>query len=357
MTDGIIRLSRDFELFTSTDQTPIHLMPLTVNSEFIQVGESIDSIMKKLQRRARIKRAHLHYKINEDVVDFILRLRKRDIRGKLYFSSDKRIVYLLLYKVGESYTHYDAMIVARKISPLLIQSIVQDSDILAILDSMQGEYKILIKQILIYGKTFSRVKRKHKETTKRWTEAFYEEVKDNIVAELNSKRLVLESIKFWVNDESGFTALLRISRRGIVSVYDTKPLAFAKVVKILIDELLERATRYYKKFMKVRVIKVEGEELPKVVSGIFIFKQRFYPSEFKTLIDELKKSYYISVNYFGNPWMHLDLIDSEDGSRFSLIVDERYAKIIPDFGSRPSSLQTLVEILNLVAPGSFKVHD
>ncbi len=354
-------LAIHIEELVLNNMLPLHLMPMYINNEFIPQNSSVEELVVMLQKRALRKRSHLEYRIIRDSdVYFSLKLRTRIIRGIFHISPSKEILYIILHKHGRTTNRpEDLKLVAKKLYPLIIAPIVHYRDIIMLLDILTKGYSIFIlnyllrKEILnpLYKKTKRRTTKRR--TLKSWAGERYELIKRDILRSIKEEKSVLDVIMFRLLSEDGFFADIRLDRFGMISIYNAAPDVYSRLLRGLIEYLIEKSYYYLNQYEKVKIIDVDESSFD-VVTGIYEFETLLDPkSDYKSLLETLRGPYYVSVHYFGNPWMDIDIVDSEDGSIFKLIVTEKNISIIPEYNVRPSSLQRLVDHLSSVAPGFF----
>ena len=310
------KLSKHLETLILSYKLPIHIQLYYRDPKYSPEAE------KKLIQRAKIFGKTLEIeKLEDDRLKFTYTLKKYSIKGEIFKYHEVWIAITEPSK--EASRTIDSF--TRTSYPILIP-----------LRLSAHAFGKLLKPLEPHSKTKELLYRK-KGTSKKWKKGlerlFVHKVLFTEDGILQAIRIRLETQMSWMD--------LRIARNGRITIYNAAQDIYPELSNYILEPYIKLAYQTINDLTKVKIEIKEGKE-PKPNPKVLTFKNKFTPEDYDALIK--------NTVYKGNPWLHVEITDKNDGTNYQLIIDKNKATIIPGYKTAPSSLQIIIETLQDINP-------
>lgn len=320
----LTRLSEYLTTLILNQKLPIHIQLYYRDPKYSSETE------KKLIQRAIILGKNLEIKkIGDNRLKFIYILDKYSIKGKIFNYNETWIT----------------VIEPSKAASRIIDSFTRTSyPILVPLRLNTKAFGNFLKSLEPYSITKELLYRK-KGTSKKWKKG---REKLSVQKVLYTEDGILQAIRICFKTHLSWMDL-RITRHGRITIYNATENLYPELNNYILDPYIKLAYNTISDLTKVKIYILEGKE-PKPNPKVLHFKNKFIPEDYDTLIKNLQKNFYTNTVYKGNPWLHVEVIDKNDGTNYQIIIDEKMVTIIPGYKTAPSSLQVILDILQDINP-------
>ena len=307
---------------------PIHLF-------LVMPSYDGDRLVEGLKVRARLKRFDFRVVRSYDSgFEFEVRFVKRRRVGRFYIG---RGLWIGVLWGGGTFEIFSAAL--GHFYPLLVRPMLPVEGLFKVLDGVSERFDTYLLQYLVR-------RRLGREVLKVWTRRVYGEVKEQIVGKMLAERFVVDAVRFkLVGREEPVEIDLRLDRFGALTIYRMAPGLYPQLERHIILPYLEV---YFSYLRKAETVTARDGEVTSVV--VEFGGYRLTEEDMELLKTLLKRDFYISVYHGGNPWLHVNLIDKEDGSNYQLVITEDGGLIVPGPKSSPASLSRIIDKLYTFTP-------
>ncbi len=325
----------------ASEKLPLHLFIV-----FPKIGvNEID----KLKDRAVYKGSRLSIdRLDNDVFRFFVKLKKRSTRGYIITYNS---FWIFLTYGQESETKPVTSILLKKLYPLIYYQYIPVGEFLTLIEDLSKVFKLVVKEYLLRRKIIEKGERKRRlfrEVIRSWTEQrfsrkTFEEIMKRESVIIDALRLAISSYEYFAD--------LRVYRNGSITVYKGPPDIYPDIYRLIIEPYIKVALGNIERLRRVRRVFIKKKLDSEIHSLTLLFEDyKLTKDDYRLILDNLSKQFFVSVYHLGNPILHALLTDREEGSSFEIIAYGNKVEILPDFKASAESLQIILDVLTSIHP-------